>query len=132
MLSECSCSHPTCLSIFLLGLSQPQDTDTLWEYPYFTPEGTVDIILVLDLVHPHTYLVIAIEDQALVRLHGAKAKTETQNTIFRQGMGNRSYHAGASASSLICHSLGSTLACLDVKCLLSPFNHLFLLCRFMI
>ena len=60
------------LSIFLLlGLSQAQDTDAPlpWEYPTSPLESTVNIILVVDSVAAHTYLVIAIEDQALVMLH---------------------------------------------------------------
>lgn len=129
--SECSCSHPTlfpflfsflvclCLRTHILHGSNPT----------LPLESTVDIILVLDSVHPHTYLVITIKDQALVRLHGAKAKTQTQSIIFRQGTGNRSCPTPLHQALFV--GLGSTLVCLDVKCFLALFNHLLLLCRFM-
>lgn len=40
-----------------------------WEYPTSPLESTVNTVLVVDSVAPHTYLVVAIEDQALVMLH---------------------------------------------------------------
>lgn len=40
-----------------------------WEYPTSPGGSTANTLLVLDSVAPHTYLVIAIEDQALVMLH---------------------------------------------------------------